>query len=103
MKKRFYQISSTLLCLFIVTTAQASTVAQYPWATTLKTIFDSIDGPVAYFLSGIAIVLAGLTMAFMDLQGGGKKFVQAAMGISIAFGAVQIIGLMFTFSGAVVF
>ncbi len=102
MKRRLHQLSGALICLLFAASAQASTVAQYPWAQTLKKIMDSLDGPVAYACAGIAIVMAGLAMAFLDLQGGAKKFVQAALGISIAFGAVTLLSTFFSFSGAVV-
>lgn len=61
-----------------------------------------MDGPVAYACAGIAVVMSGLSMAFLDLSGGAKKFVQAALGISIAFGAVTLLSTFFSFSGAVV-
>ena len=102
MKKQLYQGLGALVCLLFAVSAQASTVAQYPWAQTLKKIMDSLSGPVAYACAGIAIVVAGLAMAFLDLQGGAKKFVQAALGISIAFGAVTLLSTFFSFSGALV-
>ena len=92
----------SLLVLLFSVSAQASTTSQYPWAQTLQNIMSSMDGPVAYSCAGIAVVMAGLSMAFLDLQGGAKKFVQAALGISIAFGAVTLLTSFFTFSGAMV-
>ena len=80
----------------------ASQAAQYPWATTLKQIMDSLSGPVAYALAGIMVVATGFIMAFADLQGGAKKGVQVALGISIAFGATTILSSFFNFTGAVV-
>ena len=102
MKKRLQQFSIFIITVGFVVSAQASTVAQYPWAQTLTKIMDSLDGPVAYACAGIAIVIAGLSMAFLDLQGGAKKFIQAALGISIAFGSVTLLSTFFSFSGAVV-
>ena len=95
-----------LLALIILATASpafASQTAIYPWAETLQKIRDSLSGPVAYAIAGIAVVGCGFAMAFMDLQGGAKKFVQVALGLSIAFGATTIIGsLLPGFSGAVI-
>lgn len=102
MKKWAFKLSMTLSLFLFAASAQASTVAQYPWAQTLQKIMDSLDGPVAYCCAGIAIVIAGLSMAFLDLASGAKKFVQAAIGISIAFGAVTLLSTFFSFSGAVV-
>jgi type IV secretion system protein TrbC len=102
MKKTIYKLSMILALMSFALTAHASTVAQYPWAETLQKIMDSLSGPVAYSCAGIAIVLAGLSMAFLDLSGGAKKFVQAALGISIAFGVTTIMAAMFTFQGALI-
>ncbi len=102
MKKRLKQSLVMGMCFVYVASAQASTVARYPWAQTLQKIMDSLAGPVAYFAGGSAIVLSGLAMAFMDLSGGAKKFVQAALGLSIAFGAVTLMSTFFSFSGAVI-
>lgn len=73
-----------------------------PWENILHKIADSFTGPVAYAISIIAIVGCGITMAFSDLQGGAKNFVQAACGLSIAIFAVQIVTQFLGASGAVV-
>ncbi|MBN1683995.1 MAG: TrbC/VIRB2 family protein, partial [Gammaproteobacteria bacterium] len=101
-RKRRYQLSQFVLLWLFAVSAQASQVAQYPWAQTLKKIMDSMSGPVAYSCAGIAIVISGISMAFFDLQGGAKRFVQAALGISITFGAVTLLSTFFSFTGAVV-
>lgn len=69
---------------------------QEPWVVVLQKIMNSMTGPVAYACAGIAIVMAGLSMAFLDLQSGARKFVQAALGISIAFGATTLLSNFFT-------
>jgi type IV secretion system protein TrbC len=63
---------------------------------------SSLTGSVAYSISLIAIVVCGLAMAFTDLQGGAKRFIQAACGLSIAFFSVQIVTSFLGFSGALV-
>lgn len=102
MKKYLVGLCAWLVGFLAVMPAEASTVARYPWADTLRKIMDSLDGPVAYACAGIAIVMSGLAMAFLDLQGGARKFIQAAIGISIAFGAVTLLSSFFSFGGAVV-
>lgn len=82
--------------------AFASTQDQYPWTQTLFTIMDSLDGPVAYAAAVIAMVVSGMVLAFTDLQGGSKKVVIAALGISVALGAAQIVNLFFHPSSAVI-
>lgn len=102
MKKHLSRFYCFCIFLLMSVSAQAATIDQYAWTQTLQRIFDSLRGPVAYTVAGIAIVVSGLVMAFTDLQGGAKRFIQAALGISIAFGSVTILATLFTFSGAVI-
>lgn len=80
----------------------ASETGTNQWEVVLKSLADSMTGPVAYSVAIIAIVLSGLTMAFADLQGGAKRFVQSAVGLSVAFFAMQIVTGFLHFSGAVI-
>ena len=92
------------MLIVVAVSAQASmNGGEYPWENTLGEIMNSLAGPVAYSMAGIAIIISGFVMAVGDLQGGAKKFVQAALGISIAFGAATILSSpMFSFAGAIV-
>lgn len=72
------------------------------WETILNKVATSLTGPVTYAISIIAIVMSGAVMAFADLQGGAKRFLQAACGLSIAFFAAQITTQFLGFSGAVI-
>lgn len=72
------------------------------WETILNRIALSLTGPVAYAIAVISIVFCGLTMAFADLQGGARRFVQAACGLSIAFFATSIVTGFLHFNGAVI-
>lgn len=72
------------------------------WERVLLNLSQSLTGPVAYAFSVIAIAMCGIIMAFSDLQGGAKRFVQAACGLSIAFFSVQITTQFLGFSGAVI-
>lgn len=101
--KNLYLFALTIITFGMSVPVFASQTAVYPWAQTLSKIQDSISGPVAYAIAGIAVVGCGFAMAFMDLQGGAKKFVQVALGLSVAFGAATIItSLLPNFTGAVV-
>lgn len=102
LKQRTNQIISGLILLLFVASAQASTVAQYPWAQTLQKIMNSLDGPVAWSVAFIGVTLCGLGMIFLDLQGGAKWLLRVLLGIAIAFGASTIISTMYTFSGAII-
>jgi type IV secretory pathway VirB2 component (pilin) len=99
--KKMKQISTALILTISSISAHANTTGQHPWEKVLNEIWTSLSGPVAYSIAGIAIVVTGLMMAFSDLQGGAKKAMQVALGLSIAFGAATIISSFFSFSGAV--
>lgn len=90
------------MILFAPCSVFASETGVNPWENILQQIANSFTGPVAYAISIIAIVCCGITMAFADLQGGAKNFVQAACGLSIAFFATQIVTGFLGFSGAVI-
>lgn len=92
------------MLMVVAVSAQASMSGSgYPWESTIGEIMNSLSGPVAYGFAGVAIIVSGLTMAFADLQGGAKKFIQAALGISIAFGATTLLSSpMFSFAGSIV-
>lgn len=91
-----------LIIFLLPFNAYAAETGINAWETILKRIADSLTGPVAYAVSIIAIVLCGITMAFCDMQGGAKRFIQAACGLSIAFFAMQITTQFLGFSGAII-
>lgn len=93
-KKLFY------IVYLLPTSVFASEIGMNAWENILDKISRSLTGPVAYAIAIIAIVMSGLVMAFADLQGGAKRFVQACCGLSIAFFAVQITTQFLGFSGA---
>ncbi len=93
-------IVSIILCSPV--SVFASETGTNPWETVLQNIANSFTGPVAYAISIIAIVCSGIMMAFSDLQGGAKYFVQVACGLSIAFFATQIVTEFLGFTGAVI-
>lgn len=82
--------------------AFAAETGSNAWETVLGKISHSLTGPVAYAISIMAIFLCGMTMAFVDLSGGAKRFVQVGCGLSIAMFASQILTSFFGFSGAII-
>lgn len=97
--KSWYLIAVLMLSPCSALAAETGTNS---WEGILKSIADSLTGPVAYAMSIIAIVVAGLVVSFADMQGGLKRFVQVALGFSIVFFAAQITTSFFHFSGAVI-
>ena len=99
--KLLFTISAAVLN-FIPSMCFASQMGVNAWETILSRITASLTGPVAYSISIMAIFICGLVMAFADLQGGAKRFVQAACGISIAIFSAQILTGFLGFTGAVI-
>lgn len=95
------KISIIWTFLFLPLYAFAAETGVNAWENILTKIADSLTGPVAYAISVMAIFTCGIIIAFADLQGGAKRFVQAACGISVAIFASQILTEFFGFSGAV--
>ena len=57
---------------------------------------------MTYTIAVMTVFGCGLAMAFADLQGGAKRFVQVAIGLSIAIMAVKIVTSFLGFGGAVI-
>ena len=70
-----------------------------PWEAPLQAILESIHGPVAKIIAVIIIIVTGLTLAFGDTSGGGKRMIQIVFGLSIAFAASSFFLSFFSFGG----
>lgn len=91
-----------ILMACLPASAFAAETGSNSWEIVLSKISHSLTGPVAYAISIMAIFLCGITMAFADLSGGAKRFVQVGCGLSIAIFASQILTSFFGFSGALI-
>lgn len=74
-----------------------------PWEGPLQKIMDSISGPVAKVAGVIAIVIAGLGIAFGESGSGVRKLFQVVLGLAIAFSAASIVASLYHPSGGVAF
>lgn len=102
MKHRSTVLNSLFVTLVLMPFSTfASQTGVNAWERILGSIIKSLTGPVTYTISIMAIVGCGLTIAFADLQGGAKRFVQAACGISVAIFASTILTGFMGFNGAV--
>ena len=70
-----------------------------PWEAPLQAVLESIEGPVAKIIAVIIIIITGLTLAFGDTSGGGRKLIQIVFGLSIAFAASSFFLSFFRFGG----
>lgn len=90
------------LTTFLLSNAYAAETGM-PWEGPLEKILASLTGPVAKTLGVIAIVLAGLGIAFGEAGSGLRKIFQIVLGLSIAFTASSLLVSLFGFSGGVGF
>jgi len=94
-----------LLALFLLVSPLAFGASNtgLPWETPLQTVGTSMTGPVAGFISLIAIVLCGITAAIgQDLSGFVKGLIGVVFVISVILGAASIIRILFGSTGAVI-
>ena len=73
-----------------------------PWEGPLTSILASVEGPIAKIVGTMAIILAGLGLAFGDTGGGFRKLIQIVFGLSIAFTATSFFLSFFSFGGGAV-
>ncbi|OIN82924.1 TrbC/VirB2 family protein [Francisella sp. TX07-6608] len=99
--KRNMLVTIALLISSISTSFASSISSTYAWDSLLSKIVADLSSNVAIAIGIIAIIVCGGIMAFVDLQSGGKRLLQALLGISVAFGAASILSALFS-SGAVI-
>ena len=87
------------LAALLVTAPAYATGSSMPWEAPLKSILDSVEGPVSKVISVIIIIVTGLTLAFGDTSGGFRRLIQIVFGLSIAFAASSFFLSFFSFGG----
>ncbi len=95
---RFGLVGLTAAGLLYSLPAQAAG-SSMPWEAPLQSILESIEGPVAKIVAVIIIIVTGLTLAFGDTSGGGRRLIQIVFGLSIAFAASSFFLSFFSFGG----
>lgn len=73
-----------------------------PWEGPLEQIVDSITGPIARAAAVIAIVIAGIAIAFSEGGSGVRKLAFVGFGIAVMFAAVSFFLDFFGFAGGAV-
>ena len=89
-----------ILYAFIILHTLASSyvyadTSNLPWETPLQKILASLTGPVTRILGVIAIVVAGLGIAFGEASSGMRRLFQIVFGLSIAFTASTLVVSLF--------
>ncbi|GIK50979.1 MAG: conjugal transfer protein TrbC [Alphaproteobacteria bacterium] len=98
MKKRAWIVAAAVIAMSLAGPAYAAGSGM-PWEGPLEQVVDSITGPVARAAGVIAIVIAGVTIAFSEGGGGVRKLAWAGLGIAIMFAAVSWGLTFFGFAG----
>jgi type IV secretion system protein VirB2 len=101
-KESALHIAALTLALVVIATPAFAAGSGMPWEAPLQQIVDSITGPVARAAAVIAIVIAGVTVAFSEGGSGVRKLAWAGLGIAIMFAAVSFFLDFFGFAGGAV-
>lgn len=104
-KARFTKATALLSGLFISASAFASGTGGggLPWEAPLKSIADSITGPVALFISLIAFTIAGATLVFGgELSEFARRSILVVLAVSFIALAAQFMSILFGVGGALI-
>ena len=109
MRKIYNRATTAALAAAVYVTLAASAHAApaggtnaMPWESGLTQISASLQGPVAYAVSIIGFIVAGIGFVIQgEMTGIAKKLVQAVMGIAILLSVVTLINNFFGVSAAV--
>ena len=100
-RRRLTLFTACALLGLAVTRPAYAAGSSMPWEAPLQSILESIEGPVAKIVAVIIIIVTGLTLAFGDTSGGGRRLIQIVFGLSIAFAASSFFLSFFSFGGGV--
>lgn len=95
LKTRLFSFLGLLLAAPYLFADDSSNNPPLPWEGPLQMIMQSISGPVAKIIGVIAIVLAGLGIAFGESGSGVRRLFQVVLGLAIAFTAASIVSTLF--------
>jgi type IV secretion system protein VirB2 len=88
-----------LIAVALAARPAAAASAGMPWEGPLQRIVNSLTGPVAKGIGIIAIVVAGLGLAFGEGGGGTRKLIGIVFGLAVAFTAGSFGVSLLGFSG----
>ena len=103
----FFAILTVVLCLaFLVGfagAAEANTTANFPWDSALKSLADSLTGPVAFSLGLFMIVCGFCAVAFVGSElGGWVRWIAMAAILAGMLGAAPSVLGMFGLQSALI-
>ena len=98
-RSRLAALAACSFIALVMTRPAYAAGSSMPWEAPLQSILESIQGPVAKIVAVIIIIVTGLTLAFGDTSGGGRRLIQIVFGLSIAFAASSFFLSFFSFGG----
>jgi len=94
---------AAFMSLFIPVLARASSSSGMPWEDPLLKVVDSITGPVAFGVSVLGVVAAGIALVFGgQLDGFIQKLAILALVIALIVFAVNVLSAVFGVSSTVI-
>ena len=100
MNRLIRQIAPAVALLFALPGRAMAAGTGMPWETGIEAIFNSLTGPIIGWVAVIVIILAGLALAFGNLEGGAKKIVFVVIGIGVVAGAPALAASLGIVGGA---
>ena len=106
MKRKYLSLAVLVvfIAIFCLTgAAEANTTANFPWDSALKSLADSLTGPVAFSLGLFMIVCGFCATAFMGSElGGWVRWVAMAAILAGMLGAAPTVLSMFGLQSAII-
>lgn len=96
MKSHTHRVLHTVTPLAVLLLTRVQPLAAQgamPWETPLETLLDSLTGPTARVLAGLAFFIAGGALLFLGLEGGAKRFFGGILGLAVMLGAVNLVAI----------
>ena len=96
MKSRAQKTLETFVALVLLAVVRAPALAAQaamPWESPLQTLLDSLTGPTARIIAGIAFFIAGGALLFLGLEGGAKRFAGGILGLAVMLGAANLVAI----------
>jgi type IV secretion system protein VirB2 len=95
-------IATALILMPDAALASSSSSGSLPWESPLKTVSDSLTGPVAYAISLIGVVVTGAMLIFGgEINEFARRIIMLVLVIALLVSATNIMSSLFN-SGAIV-
>ncbi len=95
-KRVLLLLLAIIIAIFVASVAEANTSTNFPWDSALKSLADSLTGPVAFSLGLFMVVCGFCGLAFMGSElGGWIRWVSLAAFLAGMLGSAPTVLSMF--------